>query len=187
MDFISLLLIAIGLSFDTFAVSVSTGLVISSIRFWQGVRVALILAVFQSLMPFIGWYSGKQVVSYISEYDHWIAFGLLALLGLKMIAESFKKEEQKLGFNPLKIGILLGMAVATSIDALVVGVSFAFLETKIFWSVLVIGIITFLVSMIGMLFGKNAGARVGNKMEIVGGLILIGIGIKILLEHLQAF
>jgi putative Mn2+ efflux pump MntP len=185
MDFITILLIAIGLSFDTFAVSVSTGLVICSIRFWQGVRVAFILAFFQSLMPFLGWFAGKQVATQISDYDHWIAFGLLAVLGLKMIVESFKKEEQKTGVNPLKITILLGMAVATSIDALVVGVSFAFLEMKIYLSVLIIGIVTFLVSMIGMLFGKSAGGRFGRKMEIIGGLILIGIGIKILLEHLQ--
>jgi putative Mn2+ efflux pump MntP len=183
MDFITLLLIAIGLSFDTFAVSVSTGLAINHIRFWQGVRVAIILALFQAMMPYFGWFVGKQVATLISDYDHWIAFGLLAALGLKMIVESFKNEEVKTVFNPLKITFLIGMAIATSIDALVVGVSFAFLEMNIFWSVFVIGAVTFLVSMVGMLFGKQAGGWFGKKMEIVGGLILIGIGVKILIEH----
>ena len=184
MDFITLLLIAIGLSFDTFAVSVSTGLAISHIRFWQGVRVAVTLALFQSLMPFFGWFVGRQVASMILEYDHWIAFGLLAALGIKMIIESFKKEEQKAVFNPLRFTFLIGMAIATSIDALVVGVSFAFLEMNIYWSVFVIGAVTFIVSMIGILFGKQAGGWFGKKMEIIGGLILIGIGVKILLEHI---
>ena len=184
MDFITLLLIAIGLSFDTFAVSVSTGLAISHIRFWQGVRVAVTLALFQSLMPFFGWFVGRQVASMILEYDHWIAFGLLAALGIKMIIESFKKEEQKAVFNPLRFTFLIGMAFATSIDALVVGVSFAFLEMNIYWSVFVIGAVTFIVSMIGILFGKQAGGWFGKKMEIIGGLILIGIGVKILLEHI---
>jgi len=183
MDFITLLLIAIGLSFDTFAASVSTGLSISHIRFWQGVRVALILAFFQSLMPLTGWFAGKQVASLISDYDHWIAFGLLGALGLKMIYESFEQESKQESVDPLRFTFLVGIAIATSIDALVVGVSFAFMEMNIFWSVFVIGAVTFLVSMIGMLFGKQAGGWFGKKMEIVGGLILIGIGVKILIEH----
>ncbi len=183
MDFITLLLIAISLSFDTFAVSVSTGLAKSSIRFWQGVKVSLIFAVFQAFMPLAGWFAGSQVVSQIQDFDHWIAFGLLAALGLKMIFESFQKNDQPFGYNPLKISVLLAMAVATSIDALVVGVSFAFFEIKIFRAILVIGSVTFLVAMIGMLFGKHAGGWFGKKIEIVGGSILIGIGIKILIEH----
>ena len=184
MDILTLCLIGIGLSFDTFAVSVSTGLMISHIRFLQGVKVAIVLAFFQALMPFIGWFSGKQVAHFMESYDHWIAFGLLALLGLKMIYESVKKKEEKKNFNPLKLSILIGIAIATSIDALIVGVSFAFINMNIFWSVLVIGIITFLVAMLGMLFGKKVGSRFGQRMEIVGGLILIVIGIKILLSHI---
>jgi len=183
MDFFTLLLIAIGLSFDTFAASVSTGLAVNHIKFWQGVKVAIILAFFQSLMPLIGWFAGKQIASLISDYDHWIAFGLLGALGLKMIYESFVQEEKQDEADPLRFTILIGIAIATSIDALVVGVSFAFMEMNIYWSVFVIGAVTFLVSMIGMLFGKQAGGWFGKKMEIVGGLILIGIGIKILIEH----
>lgn len=120
-DIITILLIAIGLSFDTFAVSVSTGLAISKIRFWQAVKIALTLAFFQALMPFSGWLFGKQVEHLISNYDHWLAFGLLFILGIRMIYESFRKDKEDKSFNPLNSTVLIGMAVATSIDALVVG------------------------------------------------------------------
>lgn len=184
MDFLTLIIIAVGLTFDTFAVSISTGLVVSHIRFWQATKIAATLAFFQALMPFIGWFIGSQVKELIIDYDHWIAFGLLSIIGAKMIIESLKKEEEKKDFNPFKPVVLIGMAIATSIDALIVGVSFAFINLNIFISVGVIGFITYIVSMLGMLFGKSAGKWFGKKMEIVGGLMLIGIGIKILLEHI---
>jgi putative Mn2+ efflux pump MntP len=135
-------------------------------------------------MPFMGWLLGKQVEQLISNYDHWIAFGLLAILGLKMVYESLKNDNEKSTFNPLRISILIGMALATSVDALVVGVSFAFINMNIYWSVLVIATVTFLVSMVGILFGKKVGGSLGKRMEVIGGLILIGIGLKILLSHL---
>ena len=185
MDLITILLIAVGLSFDTFAVSVSSGLTIPHIRFLQAVKIAFTLAFFQSLMPLIGWILGNQVSGLIANYDHWVAFGLLSVLGLKMAYESLKKDKENSSFNPLKPLVLLGMAVATSIDALVVGVSFALIDINIYWSIFVIGVVTFLVSMVGMLFGKKVGGKLGQQMEIIGGVILIGIGIKILLEHLQ--
>lgn len=185
MDIITILLIAIGLSFDTFAVSVSTGLAISKIRFWQAVKIAITLAFFQAAMPFLGWFFGKQVEHLISNYDHWIAFGLLSILGIRMIYESFQKDKEDKSFNPLNTSVLIGMAVATSIDALVVGVSFAFINMNIYWSVILIGAVTFLVSMTGILFGKKAGGNHGKRMEIIGGLILIGIGLKILISHLM--
>lgn len=185
MNIITILLIAVGLSFDTFAVSVSSGLTIRHIRFLQAVKIAFTLAVFQSLMPLIGWFLGNQVSGYIANYDHWVAFGLLSVLGLKMAFESLKTDKENSNFNPLNLLVLLGMAVATSIDALVVGVSFALIEINIFWSILIIGVVTFLVSMIGMLFGKKVGGSLGKKMEIIGGIILIGIGLKILLSHLN--
>lgn len=185
MELLTLLLIAIGLSFDTFAVSVSTGLVVCHIRFWQAVRVAVILAVFQGLMPCIGWILGRQVATFISEFDHWLAFVLLAFLGAKMIWESFEKEGKSTNnCNPLKLSIVVGMAIATSIDALVIGVSFAFLQMNILWAAFIIGLVTFLVSMLGMLFGKKVGNKLGKKMEVIGGILLIAIGLKILLEHL---
>lgn len=184
MDIITLLLIAFGLSFDTFAVSVSVGIILLQIKFRQALKVAIILAVFQALMPIIGWLLGRQVERLLTAYDHWIAFIVLLLLGVKMIHESFGPEEKRNSLNPMKMNILVGMAIATSIDALVVGFSFAFIKMNIYWSVFVIGVITFLVSMTGILFGKKVGNRLGKKMEVVGGLILIGIGVKILMEHL---
>ena len=184
MDIFTILLIAIGLSFDTFAVSITTGLSISYIRFWQGVKIAATLAFFQALMPLLGYILGKQVENLISDYDHWIAFGLLFLLGFKMIYESFVKEKDASSSNPLKTMVLLGMAVATSIDALVVGISFAFVTINIYLAIFIIGAVTFLVSMIGMLFGKKLGGKLGKQMEIIGGIILIGIGFRILLSHI---
>ena len=183
MNLLTIILIAIGLSFDTFAVSVSTGLTISKISFGQAFRIAIILAFFQAIMPLAGWFLGSQVANLISNYDHWIAFGLLTILGIKMIYESFKNNSVKTDSNNLTLPVLVGMAIATSIDALVVGVSFAFVKLNIYYTILIIGAITFLVAMIGMLLGKKVGGKFGTKMEIFGGLILIGIGIKILLSH----
>ena len=134
-------------------------------------------------MPLAGWFLGSQVANLISNYDHWIAFGLLTILGIKMIYESFKNNSVKTDSNNLTLPVLVGMAIATSIDALVVGVSFAFVKLNIYYTILIIGAITFLVAMIGMLLGKKVGGKFGTKMEIFGGLILIGIGIKILLSH----
>ena len=184
MDYISLILIAFGLSFDTFAVSVSTGIKITYLKFKQALKIALTFGFFQALMPLIGWFLGVQIESYISNYDHWIAFGLLAILGLRMIYESFSKEENNTSANPLNPVILIGMAIATSIDALVVGVSFAFMNMNIYLSVAIIGLVTFLVSMVGMLFGKKVGGKLGKRMEIVGGIILIIIGLKMLFSHI---
>lgn len=184
MLILELVLLGIGLSFDTFAVSISTGLKNNEIKFRQGVGVAFILAFFQALMPFIGWLGGSQVEKYIKNSDHWIAFGLLLLLGAKMIAESFKSEEEKSTGNPLMFTTLVLMALATSIDALVVGVTLAFSDRNIYLSIGIIGMITFLVSMVGMLLGKNVTGKFGKKAEIAGGIILIAIGVKILLEHL---
>jgi len=184
MNILTILLIALGLSFDTFAVSVSTGITITDIRFWQGVKIAVILGLFQGIMPLIGWIAGLQVVHFIEDYDHWVAFILLAFLGIKMAYESIKSDEGTSGFNPLKFTVLIGMAIATSIDALVVGFSFALVDMNIYWVIIAIGMVTFIVAMVGMLFGKKIGARLGKKMEIIGGIILFGIGIKILLSHI---
>ncbi|MCK9618598.1 MAG: manganese efflux pump MntP family protein [Lentimicrobiaceae bacterium] len=185
MEHVVILLIAIGLSFDTFAVSVSSGLAMNGINFFNAVKIALSLAFFQALMPLLGWFIGIYVKDYVIAIDHWIAFALLLALGLKMIFESlrFSKDEVK-KFNPLNLLVLLGMSIATSIDAFAVGISFAFLEIQIIWALFIIGIITFIISMLGILFGKKTGSHFGKKMEIIGGLTLIGIGIKILVQHL---
>lgn len=187
MGIITIFLIAIGLNFDSLAISISTGLVVKHIRFNQAVKIAIVFAFFQGLMPFIGWLIGSQIKDLIKDYDHWIAFTLLFLIGAKMVYESFKKEEDKKPFNPLKLIVMISMAIAISIDALVVGVSFAFIDINIVLSISIIGALTFIVSMLGMLLGKKAGGIFGKKMEIVGGLILICIGVKILIEHLGGF
>jgi putative Mn2+ efflux pump MntP len=183
MHFLELILIAIGLSVDTFAVSISTGLTINNIKFIQATRVAIILAIFQLLMPLIGWFGGLQIEKLIGDYDHWIAFILLSSLGIKMIVDSTKNEIEK-KINPLLFSVIVSMGIATSIDALVVGVSLAFLQTNIWLAIIIIGIITFLAAMIGMLLGKNVNGKLGKNVEIIGGIVLIAIGLKILFFHL---
>lgn len=183
MHLLEILLIAIGLSLDTFAVSVSSGLCIKDINFRQAVRIAVVLAFFQAIMPVIGWLGGIQVEEYMREIDHWIAFGLLCGLGLKMIIENLLNTQEK-KLNPLITKVLIIMAIATSIDALVVGLSLAFIKTNIMLAALIIGFVTFIVAMIGMLAGKKVSGKLGSRIEILGGLILIGIGLKLLLEHI---
>ncbi len=187
MGIISIILIAFGLTFDTFAVSISTGLIVSNIRFWQGVRVALILAIFQAAMPVLGWLSAYYIKDYIINFDHWIASGLLFIIGLKMIKEALSKDEVNELHDPLKLKVVIAMAIATSIDALIIGVSFGFLNVNMSLATFIIGFLTFLVAMIGMLLGKHAGNFLGKKVEVLGGVILILIGIKILFEHLQIY
>jgi manganese efflux pump family protein len=183
MGIITILLIAFGLSFDTFAVSVSSGLILRRINFFNAMKIAFVLAFFQGLMPMIGWLIGSGLKKYMMAYDHWIAFILLSILGAKMIYESFQSEEERKPINPMRFAIMVSMAVATSIDALIVGLSFAFFELNIYFTVFLIGAVTFIVSMLGILFGKKAGESLGQRMEIVGGLILVAIGLKILIEH----
>lgn len=185
MDFITLLLLAIGLCFDTFAVSVSSGIIKKEILFWQAVRIAIILAAFQAVMPLIGWLGGISIKGWIEPFDHWIALGILTLLGVKMLIESQKESEDK-NINPLDIKVIISMAIATSIDALAVGISFAIIQVNMILAVFTIGSVTFIASMLGILFGKKTGSHLGQKMEIIGGLILIAIGVKIVLEHYSA-
>jgi manganese efflux pump family protein len=185
MDLFTIILIAIGLSFDTFAVSVSSGLVLNKIDFFNATKIAFTLAVFQAIMPVIGWLAGSGIKNYAENFDHWIAFGILAFLGGKMIYESFKNDPEDRSFNPLDIKVMIGMAIATSIDALIVGFSFALLNYKIVVSVGIIGFVTYVVAMLGMLFGKKIGAKMGRRMEVLGGVMLILIGLKILIEHLS--
>jgi len=183
MGIITIVLIAFGLSFDTFAVSVSSGLILRGINFFNAMKFAFVLAFFQGIMPMLGWLIGSGVKKYMMDYDHWIAFILLTVLGAKMIYESFQSEEERKPINPMRLSVMISMAIATSIDALIVGLSFAFFELNIYFTVILIGAVTFFVSMLGILFGKKAGARLGKRMEVVGGLILIAIGLKILIEH----
>jgi len=181
---ITFLLIGIGLSFDSFAVSVSCGLMRREIRFGQAIFVATSLAFFQAVFPVLGWLVGSTFKSLIVSFDHWIAFGLLAVIGIKMIIEGNDPNGTLKKFDPFKLRVLLSLSIATSIDALVVGLSFGFLNLPILFPVIVIGGVTFIASMLGMLFGKNIPARRSRQSLILGGIILILIGIKILSEHL---
>ncbi len=183
MHFVEMFFVALGLSTDTFAVSVSTGIVTDRLRFRQAIRIALVLALFQGAMPLMGWLGGRQVEQYFSHLDHWIAFALLTALGIKMISETLSQKTTK-PFNPLMLTVAIGMAVATSIDALVVGVSFAFLEINIYHSSILIGVVTFFAAMVGMLLGKNVSGKFGNRVELLGGIVIIAIGLKILISHL---
>lgn len=181
--FITFLFIGVGLSFDSFAVSVSCGLMKQEIRFKQAVPIAFSLAFFQAAFPVIGWFAGNTIQDLIHSVDHWIAFGLLAFIGIKMILEGMRNNGPLQNFNPFRKRVIIGLSIATSIDALVVGLSFGFLEIPILFPVLIIGVITFIASMLGMLFGKKVPARRSKQSLILGGIILFGMGVKILLEH----
>lgn len=186
MGFFELFLIAVGLSMDAFAISICKGLKMQRFNVRHAGVIALAFGGFQALMPVIGWFLGKQFESYITGIDHWIAFVLLAVIGGKMAVESFKKEEEDSSKENEKLDVkeLLVLAVATSIDALAVGITFAFLQVSIVPAVSLIGVITFVLSAVGVFIGHKFGAKFKSKAELAGGIILILIGLKILLEHL---
>ena len=183
MDTFSIILIAIGLSMDSFAVSVTNGLTIRNLNVKRILTISFSLAIFQALMPLIGWFAGIGVEGYIKDFDHWIAFVLLFFIGVKMVYEGFTKDETAKD-SELQILVLIGQSFATSIDAFAVGLSFALLDISIVTPVLIIGIITFGVSLIGLQLGKYFGKKIGKSVEIFGGIVLMGIGFKILIEHL---
>lgn len=153
------------------------------IKFWQAVPIAASLAFFQAFFPVIGWLAGTTLHDLINSVDHWIAFGLLALIGIKMMVEGTRPNGTMQNLNPSKISVILGLSVATSIDALVVGLSFGFLEIPVLIPVVIIGVVTFVASMLGMLFGKKIPAKRSHQSLIIGGIILTAMGIKILVEH----
>ena len=185
--FIELFLMGIGLSMDAFAVSVCKGLGMVKVNKKQTVTIGLFFGGFQALMPFIGWVLGIQFEHYIKSIDHWVAFVLLGFIGGKMMVESLKKEEDgvvKKEDVPLNIKEMFVLAVATSIDALAVGITFAFLGTPIVEAISIIGCTTFVISVGGVYIGNFFGSKYKNRAEFVGGLILVLLGLKILLEHL---
>ena len=183
MSFVELLLIAIGLSMDAFSVSICKGLTTKKFSWRMALVCGLWFGFFQALMPIIGYFLGAQFQEMIEAYDHWIAFGLLFLIGANMIREAvWGKEESQDGSLGFKTMLLL--AIATSIDALAVGVSFACIRVKLWSSVIVIGLTTFAFSVLGVKIGNVFGSKYERSASIVGGIILILIGLKILLEHL---
>ena len=183
MGLIELFLIAVGLSMDAFAVSVCKGLAMPKCTFKKAAIVGLWFGGFQALMPAIGYVLGAQFQETIASIDHWIAFVLLALIGGNMIHEALDNDEEEADAS-LDVKTMFLLAVATSIDALAIGITFAFLKVNIIPAVCFIGIVTFIISFAGVKIGNIFGARYKNKAEIVGGVILILLGLKILLEHL---
>lgn len=180
----SIVLISLGLAMDAFAVSITNGITIQCLKLRQAAKTAIFFGGFQALMPLLGWLAGIGLKKYVESFDHWIAFGLLCFIGAKMIYEAVWIKEVEKKCDPLNLVVLLGLAIATSIDALAVGISFAFLHISIVAPALIIGLITFALSFAGVLIGNKIGDRLGSKMEVLGGIILIGMGFKILLSHL---
>lgn len=193
MRFLSIFMTGIGLSMDAFAVSLAKGFCLKEDEFKYSFRVAILFGGFQALMPLLGWWVGTYFESYIKSFDHWIAFILLGIIGGKMLVESIKDirsggetdiptECERDEFSYKKLIVL---AIATSIDALAVGVSFAFLSVSIIPSIITIGITTFVLSFFAVFLGKKLGEFLQNYAELLGGIILIFIGAKILIEHLS--
>ena len=188
MTFFELFLIGIGLSMDAFAVSICKGLSMQKIDKKYTLCIGLFFGGFQALMPLTGYLLGSRFSGYIERFDHWIAFVLLALIGFNMIKESREEEkEEEKPYAGVNFKELLILAVATSIDALAVGVTFAFLQVNIVSAVSFIGVTTFILSAVGIRIGNIFGAKYKSRAELVGGIVLILMGLKILLEHLGVF
>ena len=183
MGVIEIVLIAIGLAMDAFAVSVGKGLSLRSIEPRHAIKAGVWFGGFQALMPLVGYFLGRSFASVVVSVDPWIAFGLLMLIGLNMIRETIWGDEEDSASSDFGPRTMFIMAVATSIDALAVGISFAFLDVNIWLAVLIIGLVTFLLSASGIYLGRIFGSRLGDKAGILGGLVLIAIGVKILLTH----
>lgn len=185
MDFLSSTFLASGLAADAFTVSLSCGLLIQRIKINKALKIALFFGGFQFLMTLIGWSTGIRFTDLITDFDHWIAFSLLSLIGGKMIYEACQLESEEKKFNPLDSMTLLVLAIATSIDALAAGLGLSVLKSSIAITASLIGGITFCLSFMGVFIGHRLGNKLNHKIEIIGGLVLISIGSKILFEHLS--
>jgi len=184
MDSITIVIIAVGLAMDAFVVSIISGSAYRQLHVRHALRMALFFGAFQAFMPLVGSLAGLTLREYITHCDHWIAFGLLAAVGGKMIYESFKIKSVEENPDPSNIFVLLVLSVATSIDALAIGITLSLLAGSIVVAVIIIGLITFVLSYLGVYIGKRFGHFFESKMEALGGIILIGIGTKVLIEHL---
>jgi putative Mn2+ efflux pump MntP len=184
MSLITIIIIAVGLAMDAFAVSIVSGSAYRQLQLKHALRTAFFFGAFQAFMPLLGALAGLGLKDYIAKYDHWIAFGLLSAVGGKMLYESFKIKSAKENFNPSNIFILLVLSVATSIDALAIGVTLPLITSSIAAAVIIIGLVTFALSYLGVFIGKKFGHFFESKIEAIGGLILFGLGLKILIEDL---
>ena len=188
MGAIEILLISIGLAMDAFAVSVCKGLAMKKMSWKKAIIIGLYFGIFQAVMPVIGYFLGTTFERFITNVDHWIAFILLGIIGGKMLIDGIKAEDdEETGEFKLDLKELFLLAIATSIDALAVGITFAFLNYPIVECMSIIGCTTFIISFIGVYIGRVFGSKYEHKAEIAGGIILIVIGLKILLEHLGIF
>ncbi len=176
--------IGVGLAMDAFAVSVCKGLSMKKLSWKKAIIIALYFGIFQALMPVLGYFLGSAFSSFVQSVDHWIAFILLAIIGGKMIKDSTEDETENRN-DKIDVKTMLLLAVATSIDALAVGVTFAFFKVNLLLSIAIIGVITFVLSFIGVIIGNKFGDKFQHKAELAGGIVLIIIGLKILLEHLE--
>lgn len=184
MELISIIVIAVGLSMDSLAVSVVTGAAYKELHYRHTLRMAGFFGGFQAIMPLIGYLAGLTVSKLIAGYDHWVSFGILGAIGLKMIYESFKIKEERKAMHPANIALLLALAVATSIDALAVGLTLSLITKQISEAVIIIGLVTFGLCCVGVYIGKRFVHFFESGIEAIGGLVLIGLGVKILLQHL---
>lgn len=186
MSILELFLIALGLSMDCFAVAISFGAA-NQLSRNDASRMALSFGLFQGFMPLFGWLIGDIFKKPIESMDHWIAFGILAFIGFKMILQTFQKEHPKNTLNIRKTGVLISLSVATSVDALITGISFGFIRVNILKAVTIIIFVTFIITMLGALLGTKTQFISAKQAERIGGLILIVIGVKILFDHLGLF
>ena len=184
MSGLTILSLAVGLAMDALAVALATGLVLGRPSPSHVLRLAFAFGLFQLVMPVMGWLAGRSVEAYIREVDHWVAFALLAFVGGKMLRESRRHEDEARPGDPTRGWMLLVLSIATSIDALAVGLSMAFLHVSIWLPSVVIGLVAFAFTATGVLLGARVGRTLGRWPEVVGGLVLLGIGVKILIEHL---
>ena len=184
MSLLEIILIAVGLSMDASTVSVTLGLSVKKPEIKKVLLPGIYFGFFQALMPFIGYFAGINFASKIQNIDHWVAFALLGMIGGKMIRDSISGEETKINENPFQFVKMLLLAIATSIDALAVGITFAFFEINIFMAIIIIGFTTFCISTGGVKIGNIFGAKYKSKAEFIGGAILVILGLKILIEHL---
>ena len=186
MGLVTIIVIALGLAMDAFAVAIASGTAYKQLKVEHVFRIALFFGAFQAFMPAVGWLCGLSAREALAHYDHWVAFGLLAGIGVKMIYESFKIRQAERRPDPMSTLVLVSLSVATSIDALAVGITLSVLNSSIAAAAIIIGVVTFVLSYAGVYIGKTVGHIFENKIEAVGGIVLIGIGTKILIEHLTA-
>lgn len=184
MELLTIIIIAFGLAMDALAISIVSGATCKELKIKHAFRLALFFGGFQAIMPLIGSLAGLSIKKYIENYDHWAAFGLLSAVGGKMIYESFKIKSAGKNPDPSNLLVLLALSVATSIDALAVGITLPLLKISLATAVIIIGSVTLLLSYTGVLVGKRVGHFFENKIEAAGGAVLIAIGTKIVTEHL---